>query len=251
LKCPQIRNLLMAYLDSELDARDTAEVAGHLDSCDSCRKRYEHEQRLERLLVADLEQDEDMPPAVWRSLEVSMGVRRSVLPWRWVAAAAAVLILAGGAFFLWGGVDRTELLRQIGTAHADVVAGRVETQVKLLKPKPVEAFLRKRGFADVQLPKLGMQGGHDVELIGAREDRFLGLLAVNLIFRCCDQLVSVFVLPGGSVASLPAGLEGEPGEVTSVVHEGFLVEAVARPDAVVTIVTEESEGHPVYLSSRF
>ncbi len=250
MKCPQIRNLLMAYLDSELDARDTAEVASHLEACEPCRQRYENEQRLERLLVTELERDEGMPPSVWRGLEVSFGVRPAVPVWRWAAAAAAVLILTAGTFFFLGG-DRAELLRQIGAAHADVVAGRVETQVSLPKPKPVEAFLRKRGFDDVHVPQLGMADGHEVELLGAREERFLGMLAVNLMFRCCDQLVSVFVLPAAAAASLPHRLGAEPGSVASVLHEGFLVETVGRSDTVLAVVTEDTAGHPTFLSSRF
>ena len=54
MKCHDVRPLLMAYLDSELDTRTTVELEEHLEACPSCRRRFEAEGRVERALTEPL-----------------------------------------------------------------------------------------------------------------------------------------------------------------------------------------------------
>ena len=86
MNCRDVRPLLMTYLDSELDARSTAEVGEHLAVCDACRTRFAAEEKLERQAKAALS-EETMPAEAWARLEQRL--RRPARPvWRWAAVAA-------------------------------------------------------------------------------------------------------------------------------------------------------------------
>ena len=52
MNCRRARSMLMAYLDSELDAGTTITVGEHLAVCPGCRERFEQEERLEAALAA-------------------------------------------------------------------------------------------------------------------------------------------------------------------------------------------------------
>ena len=43
MRCHEARNLLGPYLDSELDAKASLEVAQHLESCEDCARVFDAE----------------------------------------------------------------------------------------------------------------------------------------------------------------------------------------------------------------
>lgn len=103
--CRQVEALLSLHVDGLLDARDTSTVHAHLANCPSCRG-----------LLADLQQlttaardlgPIDPPGTVWPGLVA--GLARAAAPdeaqptrWppAWLAAAAALLLVTGGASWL-------------------------------------------------------------------------------------------------------------------------------------------------------
>ena len=40
MKCNEVRNLVLGYLDSELDARTSQEIQLHLQSCPECAQIF-------------------------------------------------------------------------------------------------------------------------------------------------------------------------------------------------------------------
>lgn len=68
MKCSQTRNHVLAYLDSELDARTSREIELHLESCDACREIYRLEKRFAAGLASALDRGE-ATPSLWRRIE--------------------------------------------------------------------------------------------------------------------------------------------------------------------------------------
>ena len=44
MRCQDARRLLDLYIDSELDARESLEVAEHLERCAACARRFSAEE---------------------------------------------------------------------------------------------------------------------------------------------------------------------------------------------------------------
>ena len=48
--CEKSEELLQRYLDRDLNREEVVIAEGHLDGCDSCRRRYRFEERLRRYI---------------------------------------------------------------------------------------------------------------------------------------------------------------------------------------------------------
>ncbi len=90
MQCQEARKWISPYLDSELDPTKTFEVSQHLESCASCRERFEKEGRADELIGAALRREESFVdwPAIERHI---LAPARRVIPIRpkWLLAAAA------------------------------------------------------------------------------------------------------------------------------------------------------------------
>ncbi len=64
MKCNEIRNLVLAYLDSELDARTSQEIQLHLQTCAECAQLFEHEEKFNERLFGVLRAGQ-ITPALW------------------------------------------------------------------------------------------------------------------------------------------------------------------------------------------
>jgi len=103
MQCQEARKWISPYLDSELDPTKTFEVSQHLESCASCRARFEKEGRADELIGAALRREESFVD--WTAIERQiLAPARRVIPIRpkWLLAAAAcvafLLIWPGGWF---------------------------------------------------------------------------------------------------------------------------------------------------------
>jgi hypothetical protein len=113
MKCPEIRNLLQPYLDSELDTRTSLEVERHLESCTECAGLFAAEAKFDQRVSAALRQGQHTP-ALWERIEAQVLAgfagqrsnastlqRFNALKRLWpFAAAATVLALAVAAVFI-------------------------------------------------------------------------------------------------------------------------------------------------------
>lgn len=252
LTCTQARALLMAWLDSELDATTTVSVGEHLASCDTCAERFEREGRLEHALAAELRRDA-MPDDVWRRLLGALDQRgadagptptarpSTANTWRWVAAAAALIAAVVLALQQPGEPVGPELRRNLLVDAADAWrAVRDGALPPLSDPAEVAQLLGRLGFADVELPEPGRLGGHPVRLLGARQEVLQGLRAVHLSYTCCDVPTSVFLVSEVDLATLP--LAARPPAVRSALTaaevDGLQARTITAGDVWVGVLGE-------------
>lgn len=217
LNCHQTRALLMAWLDSELDAVTTVAISEHLSTCTACRQRFDAEQMLEAGVREELQQ-ERMPEEVWGRLQARLAAEvRPRLLRRWAPLAAAALVLVSLALLLYDPAQkldessrvRRELLRSFASAHAssqgEFIAGA----------ERVPAVLSEAGFGGLELPATGMADGHEVTLLGAHRFQVDGRPCAELRYECCGEGVSVFVMDG---SSLPEAMAEEDSLSEAGVH---------------------------------
>jgi len=76
MKCHDIENLRAPYLDSELDARTTAEIERHLRCCPECARLFAEEEKLEAGIKTVLNRGE-RTAALWEQIEHSVAAAAS------------------------------------------------------------------------------------------------------------------------------------------------------------------------------
>jgi anti-sigma factor RsiW len=97
VNCRKVTDLLPLYVGGDLPERDDAAVEAHLDGCGSCRAELDRYEESRQSLFALKGATEGPAPDLWEDIRKRLPdrpprVRR--IPW---AAAAAVLLVAGGA----------------------------------------------------------------------------------------------------------------------------------------------------------
>ncbi len=68
MKCNEIRNLALAYLDSELDAKTSQEIQLHLQTCAECALIFEKEEKFNNRLFGVLRAGRHTP-VMWDRIE--------------------------------------------------------------------------------------------------------------------------------------------------------------------------------------
>ena len=199
MKCPEVHALMMAWLDSELDTRATVEVSGHLETCGPCRTRFEAEERLEQG-VAERLRDERMPADVWARVGAVPG-RRRASSWRWVAAASSLLLVLTLALKLTP--HPNELMAEMAARHRAMVAGRAGLDLVTGEGEPLRAWLAARRLEGLAPGLPGLVDHHDMQLLGAREERLLGQGGVAVALRCCGVPTTLFLMRRERADALP------------------------------------------------
>lgn len=200
MTCREAHGLLMAWLDSELDARATSEIGEHLAACGACRARFEGEERVERgirnLLLA-----ERMPEGVWERLQG--GLRPAHFRYvPWFAAAAAILLAVGIA--VWSRPASPQILDDLTRTHLESAGGGTRPDFPAPAPAEIARFLAARGLPDVHLPGDGVVEGHTIHILGVRGVSVHGTPGVEVTLTCCGFPASVFVLPKTVLGDDPA-----------------------------------------------
>jgi hypothetical protein len=236
MNCNQARTLLAPWLDDELDARATAEIESHLQACARCQERFAAEERVETLIAESL-RDERMPEAVWDRLQDRIG-GRNVLRWPWMAAAAALLLVA--LTLTW--LDRPEppeLIRHQMLAHQAGADAFVPVERTASMLEPITAFLRGRETGWTP-PGAGEHDGHVVEWVGAETGEVDEQEALSVRVICCDEAVTVFVMDADTVAGFPDELATaiNKGETVRTSLDGVLADTFRDGEVLVSIVSE-------------
>lgn len=71
MTCNEIQQLSGAYLDSELDAKTTAEIQQHLLACAACARAFAEDAKLDAQITATLRRGE-RTAVVWESIEAQV-----------------------------------------------------------------------------------------------------------------------------------------------------------------------------------
>lgn len=95
MKCEEIRPLLMAYLDGEIEEEERLEVEKHLSECETCRKEYRSFVKLKE--VADNMRFADLSDELWAGYW--KGIYRRIergAGWVFFSIGAIILLVFGG-----------------------------------------------------------------------------------------------------------------------------------------------------------
>lgn len=153
MKCNEARNLIVPYLDSELDARTTQEIQLHLQSCAECAELFAQEEKFNEHLFRVLRAGQ-ATPAVWAKVESQLRPARAARwlrrHWKRVAlgGVAALVIAAVGIFVAprLGG-SSLDLARAIEKDHGEFVAGQMRSQ--FIGNVPAEITSKFQGRLDI------------------------------------------------------------------------------------------------------
>lgn len=196
--------LWSAYLDDQLDAKESAEFDGSLSLNE--KDRLTKEVHWESCLATALADKSDCPDAVWKRVrsEVLKKERthhssRSVLfaPSLLKVAALAASVLV--AFLLLHEAGRPEhdddclsmpLNVEAMTAHLDV-SGDLDSVRQFLKEHDVGISLQ--ATSTIQMP-----AGHHATLLGARASRSDGETVVELLYECCGKPIKMVIARNGT-----------------------------------------------------
>ena len=203
MSCESTRTVLHGYLDGELDATRAADFERHLESCRECAIALGSEESLRSSLQRS-GLYETAPVSLRKKVRADLGaatassVALRIPAWRWLALAAAFLIVATVSWYAWpqpgrisagtGPFSAAELIdahvRSLQPGHlTDVVSSDQHTvkpwfNGKLAFVPPVKDFADE-GFA----------------LIGARLDVLGGQNVAALVYARRKHIINVFVLP--------------------------------------------------------
>jgi len=197
------RELLEAYFDGELDAGQQAAVQQHLTTCLNCSGAYErlNKQRAD-VRTAELYYT---PPA---GLEESIrdGLRRwrppnpakppQEMPWRWLAIAASVLLLASVS---WNIVQmrprptNTDLADVILTDHIRSLIGTRLVDVPSSDQHTVKPWFAGKLDFSPDVRDLASQG---FPLVGGRVEYVNGQRVAALVYHRRLHVINLFIWPG-------------------------------------------------------
>jgi len=257
--CQSVRGMLMLYLDSELDATATLSVNQHLVRCPECRERFEAEQLIESAIAGGLQTGEDMPEDVWGRLTDSLASEVSgaleseagrVAPGStrarpsspgqsfrglaWLAAAAMLV----AAITLWnldsgvlGEARNGDLVHQLAALHR-APAAPADGDPALV----ARALLSDMSLPASLLPAAALESsvaGHAVSLVSAERVQVADVAALNLRYDCCGVPTSVFLIPRGDDATLPA-------EFDDFAYDGLITRALLSGGVIVSVVSEHA-----------
>ncbi|MCI0537523.1 MAG: zf-HC2 domain-containing protein [Verrucomicrobiales bacterium] len=150
MKCNEIRNLVLAYLDSELDAKTSQEIETHLQSCPECAQLFEHEEefsdRLSRVLRVG-----QFTPALWERVESRLRAQhRGAWVRRWKAVALgslAALVTAGlvtGFIVSRSGTSSLDLAQAVEKDHRKFLQGTMLPEFSGALPDEIARRLEGR-----------------------------------------------------------------------------------------------------------
>src|SRR6202047_127201 len=199
MSCNRAATVLHGYFDSELDALGAAEFEGHLEHCFDCINALEALESLRSSM--NIAQLYEKAPAPFRKKVLArLSSAGPVVifpargPWRWLAVAAAFLLVAYSGWRVIpvhrGGNYETVLAEEIVDAHlrslqpghlTDVVSTDQHT-VKPWFDGKLDFSPPVRDFTDQGFP-----------LVGGRIDAFRGRTVAALVYGRRKHIINVFV----------------------------------------------------------
>ncbi len=215
MNCQDVRGLLHAYTDNELDAMAAQQIEAHMAECAVCRRAFEADRAVKsvlanpallhaapaslrgRIRAAAIVAD---PQRAAGNSPISAAARRPSTFWRNLAVAAAVLIVIGLA---WVGPGEFSHLGGAGTDGQEALAAHLrslQTESHLFDVASSDQHTVKPWFAgrvDFSPPVFDLSD-KGFPLIGGRLDYLHQRPVAALVYRRNKHIINVFVWPGES-----------------------------------------------------
>ncbi len=199
MSCEQTQTVLHGYFDGELDAARAAEFERHLETCSECLAALEAQEKL-RSAMQRAQLYEQTPVSLRRNVRANLPAARpagfglSGIWLRWLAAAAAILLIASLGWRVWPGFRGTDNFEAAGVIDAhlrSLQAGHLvdvaSTDQHTVKPW----FDGKLDFA----PPVADFANDGFLLQGGRLDVLRGRSVAALVYGRRKHVVNVFVWP--------------------------------------------------------
>jgi len=214
MRCHETLRLISLFLDSELSSEVTLEVQEHLESCPSCRDRFERERQLEEGMRATLLEVGPEGAAIWDgAVRAAVRTKRQRLPTlQRIASLAGVAAFATLIAIHFFPAERGELdlARSAASDHARFL---VEVREEALLPATL-AQLRDAGKETLppgtNLPA-ALPAGY--RLLKTGRCRLDDASVVYLVMGHSGEPISLFLMPRSELHRFPRfgdKLRGEP-----------------------------------------
>ena len=211
MDCDRLRASLYAYLDGELDIKDTIEAEQHITECPMCEALVRYEERF-RTTVRGMLVREPAPAELRKRIAASLDAhQQSRFAWlsrlplsnlRLAAAAsvAAVVVLAVISFLPFGSsppaAEATVIMDDAVSVYFKYVDDRLPIEYRCREPAELVVWLRGKVPFAPESPTI------DAELLGGRIHHLKGFSAACFFYRCpksADKQFSVFELDAACV----------------------------------------------------
>ncbi len=228
MECREVRELLSAFADDELDPVRSREVERHLDACTRCTGELANQRRLSAALQGGLEYHrapDVLRARLLRDVRASVRIAGSPRParawWRSVPAAAALVVLLGGAWAVAtlapAASARDALVRDAVDGHVRSLMASHLTDVTSTDQHTVKPWFA--GRIDFSPPVTDF-AAREFPLVGGRLDMLGGRPVAALVYRHRQHVINAFVWPDpGEEATRTRTLRGY--HVVTVRHGGM------------------------------
>jgi len=210
MKCNEIRNLALAYLDSELDAKTSQEIQLHLQSCTECAELFAREEQFNERAFGVLRVGQ-ATPALWEKVESRLRPARTggwlLRHWKRVAlGGVAALVIAGVVVFVASRLagSSLDLAQAVEKDHGEFVAGEMRSEFVGNVPDEIAKKFQGRLDVNAFTARPAADGFH---YEGARLCHLSGVPVAWMLGRIQQTPVSLVVFKRSELAHFPKAKE--------------------------------------------